>query len=224
MLSSRQMRTFLCKLHVAVCAALLASACATTTAPAVAVLPIPVVPEVTWEQKIAWIVRLEDQRLLREPNPPAPAIIQPATLNTPVVYGPPPPADLIALLSDPEGRTRRRAALAVGRVGLVEGVQPLVPLLSDEDVEVRQMAAFALGLIGHASAREALRKALDDLDANVQGRAAEALGLIGDRADADAVSGVVRRNAASGALAAIQPDDLTYPLTADVEAVRLGDR
>jgi cyclophilin family peptidyl-prolyl cis-trans isomerase len=216
------MRRFLCKLQVAVCAALLASACATTTAPAVAVLPTPVIPEVTWEQKIAWIVRLEDQRMLREPNPPAPAIIQPATLKTPVVYGLPPPADLIPLLQDPEGRTRRRAALAVGRVGLAEGVEPLVALLADEDVEVRQMAAFALGLIGHASARPVLQKALDDLDPIVQGRAAEALGLIGVRADADAVSGIVRRNAASGALAAIPPDDLTYPLAPAVEAVRLG--
>jgi HEAT repeat protein/cyclophilin family peptidyl-prolyl cis-trans isomerase len=138
------------------------------------------------------------------------------------VFGPPAPADLIALLRDGDARTRRRAALAVGRVGLVDGVQPLVPLLADEDVEVRQMAAFALGLIGHASARPALQKALDDLDPIVQGRAAEALGLIGDRADADAVSGIVRRNAANGAVAAIEPDDLSYPLAPAVEAVRLG--
>ena len=221
MLSSRPMRTFLCTIHVAVCAALVASACASRPA-AVAAPPVPVIPEITWEEKIAWIVRLEDQRILRDPNPPPPAIIQPATLETPVVFGPPPPADLIPLLRDPEGRTRRRAALAVGRVGLTEGVQPLVPLLGDADVEVRQMAAFALGLIGHASARPALLKALDDLDPIVQGRAAEALGMIGDRADAGAVSGVVRRNAASGALAALQPDDLTYPLAPEIEAVRLG--
>ena len=31
---------------------------------------------------------------------------------------------------------RRRAALAVGRAGLVEGVEPLIPLLADADVEV----------------------------------------------------------------------------------------
>jgi cyclophilin family peptidyl-prolyl cis-trans isomerase/HEAT repeat protein len=134
----------------------------------------------------------------------------------------PAPADLIELLRDPEGRTRRRAALAVGRVGLAEGVEPLVGLLADADVEVRQMAAFALGLIGAPSARAALLKALDDPDPLVQGRAAEALGLIGNRADADAVSGIVRRNAANNALAGLEPDDLTYPLAAPVEAVRLG--
>src|SRR5688572_28554642 len=224
MLSSPPMRRFSCMLHVAVCAALIASGCAAAaSAPAVVAAPVPPpIPEITWEQKIAWIVRLEDQRILREPNPPPPAIVQPATLKTPVVFGPPPPADLIELLRDDEARTRRRAALAVGRVGLAEGVEPLLPLLVDDDVEVRQMAAFALGLIGHASARAALLKALDDPEPIVQGRAAEALGLIGDRADADAVSGIVRRNAATGALGPIEPDDLSYPLAPPVEAVRLG--
>ena len=39
-------------------------------------------------------------------------------------------ADLVALLADEEARMRRRAALAVGRVGLVDGVDPLLPLLA----------------------------------------------------------------------------------------------
>ena len=75
------------------------------------------------------------------------------------------------------------------------------------------MAAFALGLIGHASARSALLKLLDDPEPIVEGRAAEALGMIGDRADADAVSGIVRRQAAAGAFAGIEPDDLRYPIS-----------
>src|SRR5687767_3819033 len=206
------------------CLALAAASCA--SAPPVAAVVVPTAPapppEITWEEKIAWIVRLEDQRILKDPSPPPPALLQPATVKTTALYALPPPSDLIPLLRDPEGRVRRRAALAVGRVGLAEGVEPLLPLLADSDVEVRQMAAFALGLIGHASARPALAKALDDAEPIVQGRAAEALGMIGDRADADAVSGIVRRNMASGALATIDPDDLTYPLPAPAEAVRLG--
>ena len=76
---------------------------------------------------------------------------------------PPPPPDLIRLLSDDEARIRRRAALAVGRVGLVEGVSALVRVLqTDTDAEVRQMAAFALGLIGDTSAVEPLRAAVGD--------------------------------------------------------------
>jgi cyclophilin family peptidyl-prolyl cis-trans isomerase/HEAT repeat protein len=207
-------------LHAVCAAALISSACATATAPVVTAPPPP--PALTSEQKLAWILRLEDQRLLRDPDPPPRAIVQPATATTPVVLAPAAPSDLVPLLSDPEGRIRRRAALAVGRVGLVDGVEPLVPLLADPDVDVRRMAAFALGLIGHASARPALLKALDDADPIVQGRAAEALGSIGDRADADAVSGIVRRNALTAGLAAIEPDDLTYPMAPAVEAVRLG--
>ena len=168
------------------------------------------------------MVRLEDQRILRDPDPPPPAIIQPATLKTPVVYARPAPSDLIPLLRDPEGRVRRRAALAVGRVGLVDGVPPLIGLLADADPEVRQMAAFALGLIAHPSARDGLVRALDDPDPIVEGRAAEALGSIGNRADADAVSGIVRRHIAAGALNGIDPDDLRYPLPGPTEAARLA--
>ena len=168
------------------------------------------------------MVRLEDQRILKETDPPPPALLQPATASTAAVYALPAPSDLGRLLSDPEGRVRRRAALAVGRVGLVDGVEPLIPLLADADVEVRQMAAFALGLIGHASARAALIKALDDPEPIVQGRAAEALGSIGNKADADAVSGIVRRHTAAGALNAIDPDDVTYPLSGPAEAARLA--
>jgi cyclophilin family peptidyl-prolyl cis-trans isomerase/HEAT repeat protein len=168
------------------------------------------------------MVRLEDQRILRDPDPPPPALLQPPTVKTAAVYALPAPSDLIKLLADPEGRVRRRAALAVGRAGLVEGVEPLLPLLADADVEVRQMAAFALGLIGHESARAALTKALDDPQPIVQGRAAEALGLIGNKADADVVSGIVRRHTAAGALNGVDPDDVGYPLAAPAEAARLA--
>lgn len=193
--------------------------CATRTP---AVPPAPAVAEVTWEQKLAWIVRLEDQRILVEPNPPAPRLLRPATREEPALLSAPAPANLLALLGDVEARVRRRAALAVGRVGLADGVEPLARLLADPEVEVRQMAAFALGLIGHPSARGALLQALSDPEPIVQGRAAEALGLIGDRSDAAAVGAMVQAHIAAGALAGIEPDDLTHPLTPPAEAVRLG--
>jgi cyclophilin family peptidyl-prolyl cis-trans isomerase/HEAT repeat protein len=214
------MRRFVCIVHVALGIALIAAGCASV--PVVVATTPPAPPEITWEQKIGWIVRLEDQRILRDPNPPARAVIQAATATTPVVYALSPPSDLVKLLADPEGRVRRRAALAIGRVGLPAGVEPLLPLLSDDDTEVRQMAAFALGLIGHASARPALQQALQDPEPIVQGRAAEALGLIADRTDADAVSTMVRSRIAAGALTGIEPDDLGYPLAPPAEAVRLG--
>src|SRR5215208_3901073 len=132
----------------------LCSACASV--PAAAVAPsVPVV--VTWEQKLAWMMRLEDQRILRDPNPPPPVVIRPATQRTPAVFSPPPPSDLLIMLTDSEARVRRRAAIAIGRVGVSEAIDPLSrALATDQEFEVRQMAAFALGLIGDAAARPAL--------------------------------------------------------------------
>jgi cyclophilin family peptidyl-prolyl cis-trans isomerase/HEAT repeat protein len=219
MLSSPQMHAWRL---LSFCLALAAASCASAPV-AVVVPPAPAPPpEITREQKLTWIVRLEDQRILRDPDPPPPALIQPPTAQAPAVYARPAPSDLIQLLGDREARVRRRAALAVGRVGLVDGVEPVMALLADADAEVRQMAAFALGLIAHASARDALVKALDDPEPIVQGRAAEALGSIGNRADADAVSGTVRRHVAAGALNSVDPDDLTYPLPGPAEASRLA--
>ncbi len=192
-------------------------ACATVPPPRLIEPPV-----VSWEQKLTWMMRLEDQRLLRDPNPPPPVVLVPAAQNTPAIVAPAPPSDLIRLLADPEGRVRRRAALALGRVGLPEAVEPLTGRLSDEESEIRQMAAFALGVIGDAAARPALLRGLADPNPLVRGRAAEALGLIGDRVDAAAVSAMVRGLVAGGALAGLQPDELGYPLAPPAEAARLG--
>jgi len=203
------------------------SSAACASAPTTAAVPAPPsstpdIPVITWEEKLGWILRLEDQRLLRDPNSPPPAILRPATRTEPQIVAPPPPSDLLRLLGDPEARVRRRAALAAGRIGLRAAAEPLTRMLSDEEFEVRQMAAFALGLLADPSARPLLQKALDDPEPIVQGRAAEALGAIGDRTDADAIAGMVRRHIAAGALETIEPDDVTYPLAPPVEAARLG--
>jgi HEAT repeat protein/cyclophilin family peptidyl-prolyl cis-trans isomerase len=181
--------------------ALVASACASAPpAPPVTPRPAPPAPP-PFEEKMSWILRLEDQRILRDPPretapaPPVPVRDQ----NMPDVA--PPPPDLLRLLGDEEARTRRRAALAVGRVGLREGVPPLVALLSDSDPEVRQMAAFSLGLLGDRSARDPLVAALDDPAPLVKGSAAEALGLLGDAAAADAIARMASQIVESGALA-----------------------
>jgi HEAT repeat protein/cyclophilin family peptidyl-prolyl cis-trans isomerase len=160
----------------------------------------------TFEQKMGWILRLEDQRILRDPDPAVPS-------SSP---------DLVRLLTDPEARVRRRAALAIGHVALAEGVQPLVALLADRDPEVREMGAFALGLIGDKSAREPLVAALDDPSPLVQGSAAEALGLIGDAAAAAAVGGLVGRIVQSGALAQMPPESDEARRDTPAAVCRLG--
>ena len=89
------------------------------------------------------------------------------------------------LPGDADPRIRRRAALALGRVGSSEGVDALGAVLADTDFAVREAAAFGLGLGGDvrhtrdARAGAARRRAIGLRI--VRGRAAEALGLIGDR-------------------------------------------
>jgi HEAT repeat protein/cyclophilin family peptidyl-prolyl cis-trans isomerase len=155
------------------------------------------------EQQIGWILRLEDQRVLRDPSPvvppPLPVPGKPATI-------PPPPPDLLRLLKDVNPRTRLRAALAVGRVGLREGTPALVAVLSDVEPEVREMAAFALGLIADPSARDPLVNALTDPSPRVKGAAAEALGLIGDAAAAPAIGRMAAALVDAGMLSTLPAD------------------
>ena len=189
----------------------LLASCATAPPPA----PAPV----TFEQKMGWILRLEDQRVLRDPPPPAPVVSPGGRGSAAAVPSP----DLIRLLSDGEARVRRRAALAIGRVGLPDGAAPLIEMLAgDPEIEVRQMAAFALGLLRASDAVEPLRAALAEGAPPVQGRAAEALGRIGDAASAGAIGDMIAAHVAAGALNGVAPDELGYPLAPEVEAVRLG--
>jgi cyclophilin family peptidyl-prolyl cis-trans isomerase/HEAT repeat protein len=178
----------------------------------------PVVPP---EQKLADIIRLEDQRILREVPPPLPAP-PPGRKQKARVPPPPPTPDLVPLLSDPDVVVRRRAALAVGRVALPEGVAPLLTLLKDPDPDVRQMAAFALGLIGDRTASPLLQALLTDNSYIVRGRAAEALGLVGEAASAGAIAAMVKDAAAQGHVDAVEPDLERYPMEPPLEAFRLG--
>jgi cyclophilin family peptidyl-prolyl cis-trans isomerase/HEAT repeat protein len=184
-------------------------------------------PQQSFEQKMYWILRLEEDRLLETAAPPqAPPVVAPPQRGRRATVAPPPPPErpsLLPLLKDSEARIRRRAALAVGRTRLVAGVAALDPVLvGDGDAEVRQMAAFAMGLIGDASATKALTSALSDADPLVQGRAAEALGMIGAKASAAAIAAMMAPHVKAGVLNDIPPDDLGYPKPPPVEAVRLG--
>ncbi len=199
-------------------------ACAALTA-ACATAPIaqrarPEAPVVTYEQKLGWMLRLEDHRVLRDAGGlaavPAPSVADAGVAARPV-------ADLIALLADADPRVRRRAALAIGRVGLKAGVRPLeAALAADREPEVRQMAAFSLGLLRDPLAVPALRSALGDEMPIVQGRAAEALGVLGDAASSELIAGLVASVVASGEVAAIAPDDVDETHAPAVEAFRLG--
>lgn len=196
----------------------LTAGCASAPPPA----PVVVAPA---EPPLAWILRLEDQRLLRDTPPPAAPVIEPTPRRGRAVAPPPPPPvpDLMTMLGDGSARTRRRAALALGRVGLAEAVAPLSARLArDTEPEVRQMSAFALGLLGRREAIAPLRRALADASPIVRGRAAEALGLIGDTESAGAIGAMVSAFVKAGALSSVVADESGYPLAPEIEATRLG--
>jgi cyclophilin family peptidyl-prolyl cis-trans isomerase/HEAT repeat protein len=170
--------------------------CAAPAAPIQSATP----PATAYEQKMKWILQLEDERQLRGSG-----------------------GDLLSLLGDAEARVRRRAALAIGRVRLPEGIAGLTTLLqSDSDPEVRQMAVFAMGLVGDAAAAPVLLTALNDPDPMIQGRAAEALGQIAHKAAAQPITNMIYAHVSAGVLNGINPDDMGYPKAPAVEAVRLG--
>ena len=170
--------------------------------------PVTTAPTITaYDQKMRWILQLEDERQLR-----------PSTS-----LGTGGGGDLIALLQDAEPRIRRRAALATGRVRSSEALPPLTTILqSDRDPEVRQMAAFAIGLIGDGAGAPALTTALADPDPLIHGRAAEALGLIAHQPAAAAIGAMIAAHLNAGVLNGVIADDLTSPKSPAVEAVRLG--
>ena len=210
---------------------------ATVFAPGCASAPpvTPAAPQIALERKMSWILRLEDQRILKQ-TPPAPPPVDVVTVKGKRRGPPPPPVvnpDLTTLVSDSEARIRRRAALAIGRVGLPAGVQPLVAALADADPDVREMAAFALGLIADATATPPLINALADPAPIVRGRAAEALGQINAkekeqvnaatrREAGDAIGRMVSEYARTPAVSVLQGDDETWPAAAEAEAFRLG--
>jgi HEAT repeat protein/cyclophilin family peptidyl-prolyl cis-trans isomerase len=197
-----------------------AAACATAPSMpprAASPQPAPIAAGPSIDQKTASMLRLEDRRVLGDAAVPAP----PPLAGQPAAAAAPPP-DLVRFLADADARVRRRAALAIGHVGLPQGVGPLVALLSDPDPDVRQTAAFALGLIGDRRARDPLVVSLADPSPLVQGSAAEALGLMGDSAAADPIGKLIDRIVQSGALAEPPADADAGRRDTPAGAFRLG--
>jgi HEAT repeat protein/cyclophilin family peptidyl-prolyl cis-trans isomerase len=186
---------------------------------------LPAVDLIPDTQKMAWILQLEDQRILKFelPAPPPPPPPVKGKKPAPVVVPPKPSSspDLTVIVRDPDPRMRRRAALAIGRVKDRAGVPALVAMLTDTDPDVRAMAAFALGLLGDASTESSIAPLLNDPLPLVRGRAAEALGLIGAKGSAAAIgrlAGEYVKHSAVSALAA-DHDGVVPP---EAEAFRLA--
>lgn len=171
--------------------------------------------------------------MVRDPEPP-PAPPEPVVTPPPRGRGrnaapppppppPPPTPDLVRLLGDDEARVRRRAAQALGRVRLSDGVAPLIEVLAhDDDPEVRQMAGFSLGLIGDTRAVAPLITALDDPSSAVKASAAEALGLLGDVSAVEPITQMATALIGAGALNPLPGDDQMTVRHTPAAAVRLA--
>jgi cyclophilin family peptidyl-prolyl cis-trans isomerase/HEAT repeat protein len=176
----------------------LASAACKETAPPVLTPPTP-----TYAEDSGAIIRLEDLRVLRDASDS--------------------PRDLTVIARRTDARLRRRAALAIGRVGDTSGRASLEALLTDAEPAVRETAAFGLGLLADKAAVPALLTALQaDTSPIVRGRVAEALGLIGDASAAAPIGAMAGAMADAGGLASVPADELGWPLAPELEAFRLG--
>ena len=187
--------------------------------------PAPPKPlAVAHEKKLAWMLQLEDQRLLKLPEPPPPPVVAPVKGQRPVPLPPPPESvpDLTKLATDADPRIRRRAAISMGRVGLSDAVPALTTLVADTDTEVRQAALFALGLIGDRTASTVVLPLLQDPSPLARGRAAEALGLMAAEDAAPAIAKMAAEYAASPAVSGMTPDDEQWPGPPEAEAFKLG--
>lgn len=206
------------------------AACASAPS-APALPPAPVLEPPSLDIKVAWILRLEQQRTMRdEPIVEVPDEVPAATaVETPAAAPAAMPVvefrhamepDLAALLTDPEPLVRSRAAMAIGRTGSPEAPALLQAALADPEDGVRGSAAFGLGLLASRDAVPALQAALTDESIVVRGRAVEALGLVGDPAGAPAIV-----QAATGCqvlLATVAPDDEQWPKSPEMELCRLS--
>ena len=120
--------------------------------------------------------------------------------------------DLIDMLNYSHGGARRRAILALGRIGYPSGVAPLIDVMNtDRNAEMRALAAFSLGEIeSHYAASELLARLQPDKERYdaVRARAAEALGKIAsNKLSADALGRFGIKSIADSLVALLPPAD-----------------
>ena len=107
--------------------------------------------------------------------------IQLNALHALINIGEPAVEPLIKALKDANSEIRQRAANALGFLGDIRAVEPLIEVLNDTTI-IQSNAAGALGKIGDARAVEPLIEILTDEDKTVRLDAAGALGKIGEPA------------------------------------------
>ncbi|HSB10426.1 MAG TPA: peptidylprolyl isomerase [Blastocatellia bacterium] len=123
--------------------------------------------------------------------------------------------DLIETLGPPHGGARKKALLALGRIGYPSGLAALIDVLTadvnpeNRDPETRALAAFSLGQIQSQHAVSALLERLDpaiEKSPLVRARAVEALGKIGSNRFAAAALGAYGVKGIADAIVKVLPE------------------
>jgi HEAT repeat protein len=134
--------------------------------------------------------------------------------------------DSLKALREGDSYERHRAAIALGRSGNTEAVEPLIKALNDEDLFVRSFSAVALGNLGDRRAVAPLIKAMGDESLIVRSSAATALGSLRDPSAVDSLAKALKdenylvRRAAAEALGSLGDPRGVDPL---IEALRDED-
>jgi HEAT repeat protein len=128
----------------------------------------------------------------------------------------------LAHLHDPYWSVRGAAAVALGSVGTLEDLTPLLECLRDEHPWARRGATYALGRLGLTEAAPRLRDGLHDPAAEVRLAAVWALGNLRDDGAREDLVRLLYRTRPSGAAGPAIPVATADPLVSDAES-RLFD-
>lgn len=133
--------------------------------------------------------------------------------------------DLLDMLNLSHGGARRRAILALGRIGNVMAVPHLIEILGgDRSPQMRALAAFSLGEIESHLAAQALLERIEDRneDLLVKARAAEALGKIASNKYSAEALGQYAVKMIAQTIAALLPETRRQPSPEEKLLARLA--
>ncbi len=94
---------------------------------------------------------------------------------------------LKSYLDEPDPEVRKRAAMAVGRIGGPGSVDPLMEMLTDSVWDVASTAATAIGFTGRGDQALRLLETAGELPPRITGRAIESVGRLADSSMTDVI-------------------------------------
>ncbi len=98
---------------------------------------------------------------------------------------------LVEFTKDPDSEVRKRAALAIGRIGDLSKTDALFNLLNDSIQETAEAAAFAIGLTGEREYASRLVDLYQDFTPELQAACVQAIGFLADSTMIDIIQSLI---------------------------------